>query len=231
MPEVSVTVSLAAVDRDAWRALFAGDAEDYDYLRAAEAAAPPGVWHRYLLVSDRGVLRAAAPAFVADYKLDAALPPGLRNALEPLRRRYPGLLRLRLACLGSPCTARALAGVTAGAGREERQMLMRILLLALERLASAENCRLVGLKDVAAPDDPLAAAARRAGFAALGALPPAALAIGGLDRGREDMFGRFRAPPAVSFFRHRDPLLNGVLRLLAPPFRPATRRAPEPAKA
>lgn len=176
MPEVSIINSLAEVDRYAWSSLFPGEIEDYDYLRAVEASGLPGFRWRYILVTEGASLRAAAPVFVTDYKLDTTLPRGGREIIAPVRRISPRFMRLGLACLGSPCTETALTGFAPDASESERSLLRGALLEGLGAIARGEGCGLTGLKDVAG-DDAMAAAALAAGYATLGAMPSAELAI------------------------------------------------------
>lgn len=110
MPERRVVESLAGVDRDAWDSLFPNEIERYDYLAAVEAAGLEGFAFRYALVERDGRLVAAAPAFITRYALETTVDGGARTFLRALGRVAPGLVGLRLACLGSPCTETAQLG-------------------------------------------------------------------------------------------------------------------------
>lgn len=152
MLEARVTDSLADVDRDDWNALFPGEVEDYDYLRAVESAGLEGFGWRYVLAEDDQGLVAAAPGFVADYALATTVDGAARTAIQLLGRVAPGMTRMRMACLGSPCTETAQIGwsprvVEAGA----RDTMTRRMLAAFEAAASVERRGLLAIKDVPLP--------------------------------------------------------------------------------
>lgn len=178
-PQTRVVDSLADVDRDAWNALFLGEVEDYDYLRAVEAAGLPGFDWRYVLVEEDGRLLAAAPAFLTDYPLETTLDGAGRSIVRAINAVLPRLTTLRLACLGSPCTESAQIGWAPQiAGGAARAAFTAQLLRAFEDAAARERCGLLGIKDVPAPqaadwDGPLTAA----GYCPVPGLPTADLIV------------------------------------------------------
>jgi len=178
MPEVRVIESLAAIEPAEWAALFPGELEDYHYLLAVERAGLPGFGFRYLVVHEDGRLLAAAPAFVTRYPLDTTLTGSARRMAGALRRAFPDALTLRLACIGSPCTERALVGFAPEVSALGRGQLTGLIFDAFEELARRERCGLLGVKDAAADDRaPWATAAILRGYAPLASLPIARLEI------------------------------------------------------
>jgi hypothetical protein len=178
MPDTRVVGSLAAVDRAAWNGLFGGTLEDYDYLMAVEMAQLEGFRCRYVLVSDGETLLAAAPAFLTEYALETTLVGPGKQLLGAVRRVLPGALKLRLACIGSPCTTTAGLGLSPRLIDRERQGALAALLRAFEAEAISERCSLFGLKDVPAPDRALwDATAAPMGYRPMPSLPLASLAI------------------------------------------------------
>lgn len=178
MPEVRVVASLDEVDRAAWNRLFPGEAEDHDYLRAIEAAGLIGFRWRYALAFEGGALVAAAPGFLMDYALETTLDGRWRRWASAVRRLAPRLLTLRAACIGSPCTERALVGFAPEVPSGVRSDLMKALVVGFETAARAEGCDLVALKDVAAADlAAWSAGARDLGYCGLASQPSADLAI------------------------------------------------------
>ncbi|HEY3696462.1 GNAT family N-acetyltransferase [Phenylobacterium sp.] len=178
MPEVEVAAAIAQFGREAWDAVFPGEVEAYDYLSAIEASGLPGFRWRYLGVRETGRLVAAAPAFLTDYPLETTLEGAPRRLLAAARRMAPDLLTLRLACLGSPCVETASAGFHPQVPAGERPRLAQRLLEGLAAEAQRARCTLLGLKDVAAPDQGLwDAAARPLGFRPLPGQPVADLDI------------------------------------------------------
>lgn len=229
MPEARVVDSLAEVDRAAWNALFPGELEDYDYLAAVEAAGLEGFAWRYALVEEDGRLLAAAPGFVTAYPLDTTLNGAGKRLVRWLNGLAPGLVRLRLACLGSPCTETAQIGWSPDSpDQQARSALIALLLRAFEQSAGRDRCGLLAVKDVpahqAAAWSPVLA---EAGYHAMPGLPSASLAIdfGDMDAylttlspgTRKDMRRKLRGAPAVriEIRRELDGLEDQVLALYA----------------
>ena len=216
MPERRVVESLAGVDRDAWDSLFPNEIERYDYLAAVEAAGLEGFAFRYALVERDGRLVAAAPAFITRYALETTVDGGARTFLRALGRVAPGLVGLRLACLGSPCTETAQLGWAADIRESgERDDLARSLLIAFEEAARAEGCGLVAVKDIPEPDAALwADALDRSGYHAMRGLPLADLDIDFPDTDaylarlspatRKDMRRKLKAASAMRIEVRRD---------------------------
>jgi predicted N-acyltransferase len=178
MLEHRVARSIADVGRERWDALFAGEVETYDYLLAIEEAGLEGFRWRYGLVVEGEQLLAAAPMFLTEYALETTVVgPGRRLAAE-VRRLFPGALTLRMACLGSPCTETVLAGFAPQYPGALRAPLLANLLAGLEAEARRERCGLMGVKDVAAPDQASwDLAVRPEGFRRIPGLPVAHLEI------------------------------------------------------
>lgn len=179
MLEARAVESLAAIDRDAWDALFPSQIERYDYLAAVEAAGLEGFAFRYVLVEWNGRLVAAAPAFITRYALETTVDGGARAVLHAVGRIAPGLVALRLACLGSPCTETAQLGIAEDLREPlERDALVGALLQAFESAARAARCSLVAIKDIPAPQAGMwNAALHQAGYHTMPGLPLADLDI------------------------------------------------------
>jgi predicted N-acyltransferase len=179
MLETRVVHSLTEVDRDAWNALFPGELENYDYLRAVESAGLEGFGWRYVLAEDDGGLAAAAPGFVTNYALETTVDGPARSVIRAMGRIAPGLTRLRMACLGSPCTETAQIGwAPRVVERGERDAATRRMLTAFEAAAGAERRGLLTIKDVpASKANGWAAALTAAGYTAIEGLAVADLII------------------------------------------------------
>ena len=173
-----VARSLAEIDRSHWNALYPGEIEDYDYLRAVEAAGLPGFMWRYALVEERGRLIAAAPGFITSYSLDTTLGNVGRALTHEIRRLLPGALTIRLACLGSPCTETTLFGFSPDLTHEARGAALRMLISAFEKDAAQAHAGLVAIKDTPETLAPiLRTIAKPLGYFALPGMPSAYLDI------------------------------------------------------
>jgi len=178
-PVAEVHFSIRAIGREAWNVCFPGQVEDYDCLLAIEEAGLEGFEWRYITLKEGGRVSAAVPAFLCLYALDTTLDEGfLRRSVRRVQRRFPGFLKLRLACLGSPCTETGAIGFHPDLSRERRRALLAEMLSFFDQVAATERCALIGLKDIPEPasaefGDLFAAR----GYASIGGLPTAWLDI------------------------------------------------------
>ncbi|WP_293861211.1 GNAT family N-acetyltransferase [uncultured Alsobacter sp.] len=185
---MSVTVasyaSIEAIGRERWDRCFPGEAEGYAFYVAAEEAGPPGFHARYIVALDGEAVLAAAPAFLTRYRLDTTVQGPLKPIAEALTRTFPRLLTLDLAAIGSPVAEICHLGFAPEVGVADRPSLVVALLEGLERLAEAEGCGLVAVKDAAEKDIALwRTALEPRGFQAMPGLPTGLLSVppGGLD--------------------------------------------------
>lgn len=228
MTPVRITDTIAAFARADWNALFPGDLEDYDYLRAVEEAGLEGFRWRYAVVERAGKLIAAAPGFLSEYALDTTLTGLGKRVVSGLRRLAPAALTLRLGCLGSPCTETAQIGFAPELNEVERLQVLDALLRSFDADARLQGCGLLAVKDVPAPQRSLwQSALRPAGYRPTPGLPVAALdiAFSSTDQylatlstaTRKDMRRKLRARERVRVERRQniDDVLNEVLALYA----------------
>lgn len=146
---------VSAIDRQAWDACFPGELEGYAYLLAVEKSGLDGFRWRYVTVEDDGVILAAMPAFLCDYGLETTLPRGhLHGLIDQIRRIMPGFLKLKLACLGSPCTENGIIGIHPDVTVFRHREIIEKLLSGFEAAAMAQGATLLALKDLPLPLDP-----------------------------------------------------------------------------
>lgn len=174
-----IAASIAEIDAGAWDACLPGEAECHGYYRACdEVAARSGTGLRCAAVSvdDGEGVAAVAPFFRLDYRLDTPIQGRLRPIADAVFGRLPGLVTLKVLCVGSPYAERCHLGFAARLDAARRQGAARAMIAALERQARAEGAHLVAFKDLGPDEDaalgPLLGAA---GFATLGSLPVAVL--------------------------------------------------------
>ncbi|AYG67744.1 MULTISPECIES: GNAT family N-acetyltransferase [unclassified Rhizobium] len=178
-PMAEVHFSIRAIGRDAWNACFQGQVEDYDCLLAIEEAGLEGFEWRYITIVEDGRVSAAMPAFLCLYALDTTLEEGfLRRSVRKIQRYFPNFLKLRLACLGSPCTETGAIGFHPDISGERRGALLAEMLSFFEQVAATEHCALIGLKDIPEPTSAeFGALFATRGYASIGGLPTAWLDI------------------------------------------------------
>jgi predicted N-acyltransferase len=171
--------SIREVAREAWEALFPGDAEGWDYYVACEDAPLAGFETGYVTVADAsGRTIAAAPVFHTRHELYASISGATRRALDAVARRIPGFLSLGVSGLGSPQVDRCHIGLAAGLAPSERVDAVRLLISALADSARRHGTKLLAVKDLedALPAD-IGAALESAGFAKIRSLPNANLEL------------------------------------------------------
>jgi predicted N-acyltransferase len=88
-------------DVDAWRHAFAGKCKDHRFYEIVADTLDPKFEHHYLLLEDRdGKARGIQPVFFVQQNLVEGIP-GLRAAVETVRRRFPRFLTMRLLMVGN----------------------------------------------------------------------------------------------------------------------------------
>ncbi len=161
--EAIVVDSIEAFGREEWDRLFPDELEDWSYYRAVEKSGLPDFSWLYFGVRDAaGLLRAAAPAFVTDYRLDTTLSGGFKRFADWLTRHFPRLLRQKMLSLGSPVTEICHLGFAPGVPTDEQQRLLGAILAKAESFAKGNRVRMIAVKDATAAQDALWAAAAKA---------------------------------------------------------------------
>ncbi|RKE77393.1 GNAT family N-acetyltransferase [Rhizobium sp. AG855] len=150
--QVRIVPTISDIARQDWNACFPGEVESYDYLLAVERAQLVGFDWRYVTVCHRGRVLAAAPAFLCDYGLETTLERGrLTQFVERIRAVFPRFLKLRLACIGSPCTETGQIGIRPDVPEDWRKALLVELLRSFQAEAEREGYSLFALKDIPQP--------------------------------------------------------------------------------
>ena len=104
MPEAKRFDSIAAIGREEWNRCFSAQLEDYDYLLAVERSRIPGFTLCIYALMEGETLLAGFPAFFTDYDLATTADGAIRSILTRVKRVFPRLLTLKLACIGSFAT-------------------------------------------------------------------------------------------------------------------------------
>jgi uncharacterized protein len=112
MAEIKIFESLRSISDESWNACFIGEVENYEYLLAVEKAGINGFSWAYATAWSGDTLLAAMPAFLTDYALDTTLQGVGKKITTSIASAFPNLLKVKLACLGSPCTSRGLLAFT-----------------------------------------------------------------------------------------------------------------------
>lgn len=174
-----IAPDIAALDGAAWDACLPGEAEGHAYYAACDRAAMVsgvGLRSQAVLVSDAQGIAAVAPFFRLDYRLDTPLQGHLRAISDALFRRLPGLVTLKVLCVGSPYAERCHVGFAPRLDAAGRREAARVMARTLAERAAAERAHLVAWKDLAPAEEALLGPLLSAdGFAELGSLPMAVL--------------------------------------------------------
>jgi uncharacterized protein len=223
-----VVQSIADIGRDRWNALYPDELERFDYLLAVERAKLPGFEWFYVTVDDGRRLVAAAPAFMTVYALDTTLTGAGKAIVRSVQRIFKGAFRLRLACLGSPCTETALLQMAPDLSSARRSEVQDLVIGSLRQEAARRHCGLLAVKDLPAPLQPTwAGLLKAAGFGSVPGMAGAHLAMNfnsvddymaTLSSGsRKDMRRKLRAGAKIRIERRPDvaDVLDEVMALYA----------------
>lgn len=159
-----------------WDRLLPGDAESYRYHLAFELGKVEGFRTGYAAVRRGGIVVCLAPYFITDYRLDSTVQGSLKRFTRWLRGYAPGLLSLKLLCVGSPITDSAKLGITRDYLFDPD--MVHALCEELERIAEREGASVIAFKDVLECDsERLAQPLKQAGFSRIANMPVATNAI------------------------------------------------------
>ena len=158
---VEIAASIEAFGRDEWNALFPGELEDWSYYHAVERAGLADFSWLYLGVRVDGALCAAVPAFLIDYRLDTTLTGPLRRVTDALTRVFPRLLCQRMLSLGSPVAEICHLGFAPQSDAVQQRAWLGAILEKVEEYTKQHRVRMIAVKDAAANQDALWAAALR----------------------------------------------------------------------
>jgi hypothetical protein len=174
--DVKPVASVFEIPRTEWNGLFPGAAENWDYFRACERAAPEGFAPSAIAAFARGQLIAAAPLFRLTYRLDMSLKGPLRPIGDWLNRHLPRLVNVPVLGMGSPLTEECPIGLLSGLSAVERERALAALLAGMASHAKATAASVLALKDVTDRDAQSAHdTLTRAGFTRVATLPVATL--------------------------------------------------------
>lgn len=168
--------SITAIERTAWNRLAPHLAENWDYFKACEAAAPAGFSLGAIGVHEDGVLVGAAPTFTVNYRLDMSLPERLHPIGNWLNAHAPRLVNAKVIGLGSPLTEECPIGFDPRLDAAGRTAVFASMLEALANHGKAQKAAILALKDLTHGDfATLNPVLERAGFAGVPTLPVATL--------------------------------------------------------
>ena len=96
-----VVASAKAIPEELRRRTLANQCKDFRYYELLEESLRTQFDHRYLILSDEASGNwAVQPLFFVDQDLLAGLPMALRRLFQPIRKIWPGFLKLRMLMIG-----------------------------------------------------------------------------------------------------------------------------------
>ncbi|MEO8419035.1 MAG: GNAT family N-acetyltransferase [Methylophilaceae bacterium] len=162
----------AKYEETVWDRLLPGDAESYRYHLAFELGKIEGFRTGYAAVRRGGIVVCLAPYFITDYRLDSTIQGPLKRFTSWLQGYAPGLLSLKLLCVGSPITDSAKLGITRDYHFDPDMVLA--LHEELERIADREDASVIAFKDILESDaEHLAQPLKQLGFSRIANMPVA----------------------------------------------------------
>ncbi|HEY8118848.1 MAG TPA: GNAT family N-acetyltransferase [Methylophilaceae bacterium] len=162
--------SAAKYEEATWDRLLPGDAESYRYHLAFDLSKVEGFKTGYAAVRRGGIVVCLAPYFITDYRLDSTIQGPIKRFTSWVNGIAPGLLSLRLLCVGSPVTDSGKIGITHDYPFDPE--IITALHQELEQIAKREDASVIAFKDILESDtgrfaEPLI----QAGFSRVGNMP------------------------------------------------------------
>jgi predicted N-acyltransferase len=128
---------------DTWPHAFAGKCKDHRFYEIVADTLDSKFEHHYLLLEDRdGKVRGIQPIFFVQQNLVEGIP-GLRAAVETVRRRFPRFLTMRLLMVGNA----AGEGHLSACAPEDEEWVANALYQVLEIYGRNSKASLVVFKD------------------------------------------------------------------------------------
>lgn len=143
-----IASGIGALSEAEWSACYPDDAESWQYYRACEERAVPGVALGAVEVRDTAGLAAAAPLFQLSYRLDTPLQGRLRGLAEAVSRRLPSLTEWRMLGVGSPYADRCHIALRPDLTEGQRDAALVALVRAVESEGESRNAALTVYKDL-----------------------------------------------------------------------------------
>lgn len=169
-----IVSKIADIPAPDWDACLPDEVENHAYYVACEGLSDLRFKMGAVRVFSGNSTLAVAPFICLDYRLHTSLKGLARATTDRLIRLTPKLLTLRALALGSPFAERCHLGVAAGLSAKDQQMAVTLLMQTLTVHGQSVGAGLVGIKDLAAPDEAVhASSLRQLGFARMASLPVA----------------------------------------------------------
>ena len=128
---------------EAWTRAFEGKSKDHRFYEIVADTLGSNFEHHYLLLADSaGKVRGIQPVFFVQQNLVEGIP-GLRAAVENIRRRFPRFLTMRLLMIGNAAGEGHLSGCAAG----DEAWVARALREVLPIFARQSKASLIVFKD------------------------------------------------------------------------------------
>ncbi len=169
-----IVSKIADIAAHEWDACLPDEVENHAYYVACEGLSGLRFKMGAVRVVSGTSTIAVAPFMSLDYRLDVSLKGALRSFTDRLAAFAPKLLTLRALALGSPFAERCHLGVDRTLNAQDQQRAVTLLMETLTDHGKSIGASLVGIKDLAGPeDDKYASSLRQLGFARMSGLPVA----------------------------------------------------------
>jgi hypothetical protein len=196
-----VTSGIGALSETEWARCYPQEAEGWQYYRACEMRAVPGVSLAAVEVRDGAGLAAAAPLFQLSYRLDTPLQGRLRSLAESVSRHLPSLTEWRMLAVGSPHADRCHIALRPDLTEAQRDSALAALVRTVEVEGESRKAALIVYKDLSGAE--------------------LAATQGILGRAR---YNQIRSLPVASLDLKGTPDLEGYIASLSPSTRKDVRR-------
>jgi len=146
--EIKISETITAIGRDNWNSCYPDVLEDYDYFLSIEQSRMKNFRWFYITAMEGEKTLGCCPGFFTDYDLAITLPANLHKFAAFLKKHFPGMMALKLACLGSPCTETCSLGFNPAVADNRKSQVLGNMMAVFEDYARDKKIRLLAFKDV-----------------------------------------------------------------------------------
>lgn len=156
-----------------WNSVFCDSLEGYDFFKSLDESGFAQFRFRYILVYDNNSLIGAAPCFLMDFPMDAAVQGAGRRVVNFIKKFLPSVFNIKALLCGLPMDRGRLGFLNKDARKDVVEGVSR----AMSQIAEEEGARVIAFKDFDSAYLPLLDPLLKEGFFKMESLPSTVMEI------------------------------------------------------